>query len=246
MMWTHTKKSLQGPARLLGLSTNTKKNATGTLAEFLGTEIDIIRVEARLPQDNLEKAKTWVAKTLNPRKISRSNLLGFLSFACKVVIPGRAFLRRSFNALAEKGTDSDQKRSTATYGQKPDRYKATEPQRPSHNDQQRPSPQRLSHNDRPIKRLTHSDQQRRTYKDERTATQPARSNRPTTAKSDHPHATDPQQPANSGRAAADYVQEHTGRYDRSFSHGMIFNSDRIFLNLTFAVYYNSQKRVRLL
>lgn len=96
MMWTHMKKFSQGPARLLGLSTNTKKNATGTLAEFLGTEIDIIRMEAGLPQDKLEKAKTWVAKTLNPRKISRSNLrslLGFLSFACKVVIPGRTFLR---------------------------------------------------------------------------------------------------------------------------------------------------------
>lgn len=112
MMWTHTKKFLQGPARLLGLSTNTKKNATGTLAEFLGTEIDIIRMEARLPQDKLEKAKTWVTKTLNPRKISRTNLrslLGFLSFACKVVIPGRTFLRWLFNALAEKGTDSEKR-----------------------------------------------------------------------------------------------------------------------------------------
>lgn len=137
--------------------------------------------------------------------------------------------------------------ATKSDQQRPTDRNPTDTKQPSHSDRaittnsDRPTatvPQRPSHKA--------ADPQQPTTTDERTATQPARSNRPTTAKSDHPHATDPQQPANSGRAAADYVQEHTGRYDRSFSHGMIFNSDRIFLNLTFAVYYNSQKRVRLL
>ena len=55
--------------KALGLSINIKKNATGTLAEFLGIEIDTVRMEARLPQDKLEKAKAWVGKTLNSRTI---------------------------------------------------------------------------------------------------------------------------------------------------------------------------------
>lgn len=48
--------------KALGHSINIKKNATGTFAEFLGIEIDTVRMEARLPQDKLEKAKAWVGK----------------------------------------------------------------------------------------------------------------------------------------------------------------------------------------
>ena len=62
-------------------------------------------MEAWLPKDKLEKAKTW-GKTLESRTISRSNLrslLEFLSFALSWSFPdGRAFLRRLFDALAEK------------------------------------------------------------------------------------------------------------------------------------------------
>lgn len=90
---------------ILGFSINTKKNVTGTSAEFLGIEIDTIQMKARLPQNKLEKAQAWVCKILESWTISRSNLWSlfeFLSFACKVVIPGRAFLRRLFDALAEK------------------------------------------------------------------------------------------------------------------------------------------------
>ena len=78
----------------LGFNINMKNSPTGTLAEFFGIGINEIQMEAWLPQDKLEKAKTWVCKTLESRTISRSNLrslLGFLSFACKVVILGRAF-----------------------------------------------------------------------------------------------------------------------------------------------------------
>lgn len=88
-----------------GFIINMKKNVTSTLADFLGIGINTIQMETWLPQDKLEKAKTWGCKTLESRTISRSNLrslLGFLSFACKVDIPGRAFLWRFFDALAEK------------------------------------------------------------------------------------------------------------------------------------------------
>lgn len=46
-----------------------------------------------------------MAQVLDKRTIVRKDLrslLGFLSFACKVVVPGRAFLRRLFTALAQK------------------------------------------------------------------------------------------------------------------------------------------------
>lgn len=89
----------------LGLTINEKKSARGTLAEFLGIELDTEQMEARLPSDNLLKAREWVAQVLDKQTITRQDLkslLGFLSFACKVVVPGRAFLRRLFTALAQK------------------------------------------------------------------------------------------------------------------------------------------------
>lgn len=88
----------------LGFKINGKKSVRGTCVEFLGIEIDTIAMEARLPEEKLLKAKTWVRKTLQENQISRDDLrslLGFLSFAAKVVIPGRVFLRRLFNALSK-------------------------------------------------------------------------------------------------------------------------------------------------
>ena len=43
---------------------NEKKNIYDTRAEFLGIEIDTIAMEARLPADKLQKAKTWVETVL--------------------------------------------------------------------------------------------------------------------------------------------------------------------------------------
>ncbi len=89
----------------LSLSINIKKNARGKLAEVLSIELDTVRMEARLPLDKLFKAKEWVARILDKRTITGQDLrslLGFLSFACRVVVPGRAFLRRLFTALAQK------------------------------------------------------------------------------------------------------------------------------------------------
>ena len=87
----------------LGFNINESKNIRGTHAEFLGIEIDTLAMEARLPIDKLTKAKTWVKTVLQQTQISRNelqSLLGFLSFAAKVVVPGRIFLRRLFNALS--------------------------------------------------------------------------------------------------------------------------------------------------
>ncbi len=62
-------------------------------------------MEARLPQHKLEKAIAWVEKIWAAQSIARSkqeSLVRFLFLVAKVVIPGRAFLRRLFDALAKR------------------------------------------------------------------------------------------------------------------------------------------------
>ena len=86
----------------LGLIINHSKDIMGTKADFLGIELDSILMQGRLPPDKLARARNMVNDLLNRRVISRHELesaVGFLSFAAKIVIPGRAFLRRLFNAI---------------------------------------------------------------------------------------------------------------------------------------------------
>lgn len=88
---------------MLGLKINEDKNICGTLAEFLGIEIDTLAMEARLPKKKPSKAKKWVKIVLQQNHISRKDLrslLGFLLFVAKVVVSGRIFLRCLFNALS--------------------------------------------------------------------------------------------------------------------------------------------------
>lgn len=64
-------------------------------------------MEARLPKDKLKKAIEGVAKVLEKKSSTTheelQSLVGLLSFAAKVVCPGRAFLRRLYDALAKGG-----------------------------------------------------------------------------------------------------------------------------------------------
>lgn len=86
----------------LGLQINHTKDVVGWIAEFLGIEFDSILMEARLPPDKLARARNTVGSLLNKATISHQELesaVGFLAFAAKVVIPGRSFLRRLFDAL---------------------------------------------------------------------------------------------------------------------------------------------------
>ena len=68
-----------------------------TTVTYLGIQIDTISFEISLPGDKLEKLKRavqeWGDKGICTKKELLS-LIGFLSFACKVVRPGRIFLRR--------------------------------------------------------------------------------------------------------------------------------------------------------
>ena len=86
----------------LGLSVNHSKDVIGTIADFLVIEFDSNLMQARLPPDKLARARNTAKDLLNRPSISHQELesvVGFLSFDAKIVIPGRAFLRRLFDAL---------------------------------------------------------------------------------------------------------------------------------------------------
>lgn len=64
---------------------------------FVGITLDSIRMEARLPEDKLEKCRTMLLDFYKRRKVTLrelQSLIGLLNFTCSVVLPGRAFLRR--------------------------------------------------------------------------------------------------------------------------------------------------------
>ena len=74
-----------------------KKEGPSQVITFLGIEIDTSVMVLRLPQDKLRKAKDLISEWVDKSSCSKQDLLsliGFLSFACKVVKPGRMFLRR--------------------------------------------------------------------------------------------------------------------------------------------------------
>lgn len=86
----------------LGLVVNHSKNIMGTKAEILGIEFDSLLMQARLPSDKLARARNTANDLLNRRIISRhepESAVGFLLFAAKIVILGRAFVRRLLDAI---------------------------------------------------------------------------------------------------------------------------------------------------
>ena len=61
---------------------------------FAGIGLDTMRMEARLPDDELEKCKTLISTFLRRKKVKLRELQSLLNFACSVVVQGCAFLRR--------------------------------------------------------------------------------------------------------------------------------------------------------
>ena len=67
-----------------------------------GIEIDSSSMVARLPKDKIDKIASLLAQFKRKRKVTLrelQSLLGLLNFACSVIIPGRAFLRRLFDLV---------------------------------------------------------------------------------------------------------------------------------------------------
>lgn len=68
-----------------------------TTLSFAGIELDSKLQVARLPQDKLKKCHELLSDFLHRKKVTLKelqSLIGLLNFACSVIIPGRAFLRR--------------------------------------------------------------------------------------------------------------------------------------------------------
>ena len=68
-----------------------------TRLTFLGVEIDTSDMTLRLPSDKLDELLQKISFVLKSKKVTlreMQSLLGSLNFACRVVVPGRAFCRR--------------------------------------------------------------------------------------------------------------------------------------------------------
>ena len=68
----------------------------------MGIEIDTLEMTACIAADKLAKARQIISNALGLGKTKITlrklqSVLGFLNFACKVVVPGLAFLRRLIN-----------------------------------------------------------------------------------------------------------------------------------------------------
>ncbi|XP_077868641.1 uncharacterized protein LOC144359359, partial [Saccoglossus kowalevskii] len=68
-----------------------------TCLEYLGIELDTLAMEARLPENKLNRMLSLVASFLARKSCTKRellSLLGHLNFACRVVTPGRTFISR--------------------------------------------------------------------------------------------------------------------------------------------------------
>lgn len=74
-----------------------KTFSPNTVMTFLGYELDTGAMIVRLPRDKLDKCFQLIQAALLKPKITLKGLqsiIGTLNFACGVIVPGRAFLRR--------------------------------------------------------------------------------------------------------------------------------------------------------
>ena len=68
-----------------------------TKLSFAGIDFDSIEMTARLPSDKVQKCLDAIKAMKVKKKVKlreMQSLIGLLNFACSVVVPGRAFLRR--------------------------------------------------------------------------------------------------------------------------------------------------------
>ena len=79
-----------------------KRDGPTTCLVFLGIEVDTIKSQLRLPDDKLSRLQLCL-REWGDRKVCQKreleSLIGLLNHACKVVRPGRSFLRRMIDLL---------------------------------------------------------------------------------------------------------------------------------------------------
>ncbi|XP_053143317.1 uncharacterized protein LOC128341176 isoform X1 [Hemicordylus capensis] len=79
-----------------------KTEGPSAILTFLGIELDTIVGCSRLPQTKLDTLRALLAFCIQARKVTLKQLqqiIGHLNFACRVVVPGRPFLRRLCDAV---------------------------------------------------------------------------------------------------------------------------------------------------
>ena len=82
-----------------------------TSLEFMGVLLDSKEMEARLPLDKLTRTKEVLQEWSHKKS---ATLIGNLQFACRVVVPGRAFPQRIIN-LTKGISNSDGTSGTFCY-----------------------------------------------------------------------------------------------------------------------------------
>lgn len=79
-----------------------KVEGPSTSIKFLGLIVDTIAMEVRLPEDKRSALQAVIASFIDGKNKSTlkelQSLIGSLNFACRAVIPGRAFCRRLIDA----------------------------------------------------------------------------------------------------------------------------------------------------
>lgn len=88
----------------LGLLIKAKNDRIGHILDFFGIKLDTILIQARLPENKLQKAKDLVKNALSKTSISKKeldSLIKFLCFVAKVVISSDTFLCHLFNYQAK-------------------------------------------------------------------------------------------------------------------------------------------------
>ena len=95
-----------------------KLEGPGTVVTFLGIEVDTVALELRLPERKVNELKVLVKEWLGRhscRKKELQSLVGRLQHACRVVKPGRTFLRRIIELLTAVRRDFHHVRLNASF-----------------------------------------------------------------------------------------------------------------------------------
>lgn len=91
-----TKQTLLNMFASLGIPLSTKKTeGPSHVLEYLGIFLDSIKMEARLPREKINRIREIIDSLRNRRKCSKKellSLLGHMTFASRVILPGRSFV----------------------------------------------------------------------------------------------------------------------------------------------------------
>ena len=81
-----------------------KTEGPATTLTLLGIDLDVKQALAILPKDKVQKCSQLLQNVLSKKKITLhalQSLLGSLNFACRAIVPGRAFLRRLYSLCSK-------------------------------------------------------------------------------------------------------------------------------------------------